>query len=65
METLKHPPMYVKAVYAAVVTFLGGLLTAIADGITAEEWIGMSLTTIVVTGGVFGLTNARMNGDTP
>ena len=56
---------YVKAIYAGVVTFLGGVLTALqaapeigfAD-ITSAAWVTVALATIVAVGGVLGLQNA-------
>ncbi len=50
---------YVKAAYAGVVAFLGGLLVAIAEaGISSQEWITIALATTLAVGGILGLQKA-------
>lgn len=55
---------YVKAIYAGLVTFLGGLLTALqaADtgigDLTQAAWITVILATVITVGGVLGLQAA-------
>jgi len=55
---------YVKAIYAGLVTFLGGLLTALqaADtgigDLTQAAWITVILATVIAVGGVLGLQAA-------
>ncbi len=52
-------PYYVKAGYAGIVTFLGGLGVAIAEaGISAQEWVAIALATTLAIGGILGLQNA-------
>jgi len=53
-----------KAVYAAVVTFLGALLAAmqaapeVGFALTGASWITIVLATVIALGGVLGLQNA-------
>ena len=56
---------YVKAIYAAVVTFLGALLAALLAGpeigvadLSQAAWLTIILATIVAAGGVLGLQAA-------
>ena len=49
-----------KALYAAIVTALGGLLTALGGDrtfthISATQWVTVALSAVVAFGGVFGL----------
>lgn len=47
-----------KATYAAISTFLMELIVALTDGsVTQTEWLVIALGVVVVTGGVFGLSN--------
>lgn len=53
---------YVKAIYAGVVAFLGGLLAVLQVGenigigdIGTAAWVTIVLTTIIAVGGVLGL----------
>ena len=51
-----------KAVFAAVVAALSGLVTVLVGdtgftGITAGQWTTIALATVVAFGGVYGLTN--------
>lgn len=60
-----------KAVYAGIVTFLGGVATAILaeDGgtpeITWQEWITIATLVVTTVGGVFGLTNGSRPSKSP
>ena len=56
---------YVKAIYVAVVTFLGALLSALLAGpeigvadLSQAAWITIVLATIVAAGGILGLQAA-------
>ena len=56
---------YTKAVYVAVVTFLGSLLAALLaapdlgiSDLTTATWITIALATIIAAGGVLGLQAA-------
>jgi len=51
---------YIKAIFAALSTLLGGLSVAALDGLTLVECLGVAATVVTVTGGVFGLTNAPL-----
>lgn len=60
-----------KAVYAGIVTFLGGVATAILaeEGhqpeITWQEWITIATLVVTTVGGVFGLTNGSRPSKEP
>ena len=48
-------PYYVKAAYAGVVAFLGSLGTALTDpGVTGQQWVFISLATLLAFGGILG-----------
>ncbi len=52
-----------KAIFAAVTTFVSGLITALSSNtgladITTQQWLVVGLATIVAFGGVYGLTNS-------
>lgn len=58
-----YPPTQpVKAIYAAVTTFLAGLINVMLandeNWPTAISWLTIILSTVIVTGGVYGLTNS-------
>jgi hypothetical protein len=56
---LEQLPTVAKAIAAAVTAFGGALGTALADGtVTAAEWIGIAVTTVVATGAVGSTPNA-------
>lgn len=62
METLKHPDTYVKAIWTFFTTALAQMvLVVVGDMSPADlswaQWLTISLNTIVITGGVFGLKN--------
>ena len=69
-DTLKHPPQYVKAIWAGVTAFGGSLLVALTTLQSAGvepvnpgqlgwiEWLVIVLTTMAAFGGVYGLKNA-------
>lgn len=46
-----------KAIYAGAVAGLTGLGVAMQDGVTAQEWVGIALATLIAYGGVYGLNN--------
>ena len=51
-----------KALYAGLVTALGGVLAVLqvpeAVGVTAASWVAIGLAKVIAIGGVFGLQNA-------
>ncbi len=51
---------YVKATYAAAVAFLGSLGTALAEagGVTSQQWVFISLATLLAFGGILGWQSA-------
>lgn len=59
-------PYYIKALYAGVVSFLSGLLTALLGiseeagigDITTAGWVVIVLATLVAAGGILGLQAA-------
>lgn len=71
-ETLRHPPTYVKAIWAGVTAFGGSLLVALttlqSSGVEPVnpgqlgwiEWLVIVLTTMAAFGGVYGLKNAAV-----
>lgn len=66
-----YPPTQpIKAIYAAVTTFLSQLIAVMVaeDGSrwpTSVSWLTIILSTIVVTGGVYGLTNGPVHRTSP
>ena len=52
----------VKALYSAVVAFLGGVLAVLqvpgAEGITSASWVAIGLATFLAFGGVMGFQSA-------
>ena len=48
---------YAKAILGAVLAGLGALYAVSADGITAQEWIGVVITTLATLGGVYAVPN--------
>jgi hypothetical protein len=50
-----------KAIYAAVIAFLGTLGTAFTDGgVSSQEWIAIVLATVLAGGGTYGLANPQV-----
>ncbi len=49
-------PFFVKATYAGAVAFLGALGTALAEAssVTGQQWVFISLATLLAFGGVLG-----------
>lgn len=66
MNTLAHPTQYIKAIWAAVTTFIGALITAlvaVGDNASPSDlswiaWLTIVSATLASFGGVFGLTNS-------
>lgn len=59
-ETIQY---IAKAIIAAIVTFLGGLATAISgEGISAQEWITVAIATVIALGAVFQFPNGPKPG---
>lgn len=56
------PSQYLKAIYAAVVAFLGALSVAIDGGISAKEWLAIASAVVVSGGGVFMVPNKAPSG---
>lgn len=55
MDTIQK---YAKAIVGTGVAFLGGLGTALADGVvTPLEWVGISSVTLVAAGAIFYVPN--------
>lgn len=62
---LSQPSTYVKAIWTFVTTLLAQLiLVTVGDmspaDLTWAQWLAIALNTIVITGGVFGLTNKEV-----
>jgi hypothetical protein len=62
LETLKHPPQYVKAIYGALVAGVGALGTVMLGNVelgdlTQGQWVAITGTVLIAGGGVYGLTN--------
>ena len=48
-----------KAIYAGLIAFLGGLGTALADpGVTGQQWVWIGLATALAFGGILGWQSA-------
>lgn len=56
--------VYAKGIIATAVAFLGSLGTALADGeVTALEWVGIGVATLVAAGAVIGVPNKQPAAD--
>jgi hypothetical protein len=69
METLKHPSQYLKAIVAAVISFVAPVVTYLQLDVlntvgNAPQgiWGGAILAALIAFGGVFGISNAPSNG---
>lgn len=51
----------VSAAWAGGLTFLSGVQVALPEGVTTDEWLGITIATIIAIGGGFGLTWAARN----
>jgi hypothetical protein len=51
----------VSAAWAGTLTALSGIQIALSEGITADEWLGIGIATIIAVGGGFGLTWGARN----
>ena len=49
---------YAKAFVGAAVAGLGSLQIALDGGITAQEWVGVAIATLVALGAVWAVPNA-------
>jgi hypothetical protein len=53
-----------KAVFAAVVAFLSGLVAVLSGNtgfgdLKAGQWVSIALSTVIAFGGVYGITNKQ------
>lgn len=61
---MKFVGQALKAIYAAVITFLGALGVVLVpgvpvSGVTSGQWIGIVSAALIAFGGVYGVTNAE------
>jgi hypothetical protein len=62
LETLKHPPQYIKAIYGALAAAVAALGTVMVGSVeigdvTQGQWVAIAGFTLAAGGGVFGLNN--------
>ena len=60
VETRDDPRKPVKAIYAAIIALLTGLLTTVEGGMNVTEIIVVTLAVAIAGGGVYGLPNPRV-----
>jgi hypothetical protein len=52
--------VYLKAIYAAVISGLGSFAVAVADNVvTTQEWVTVAIATVTAAGVVWGVPNAK------